>query len=54
MPMFKAIGTILLLYAVSNIFAETFVAFEGAATATFEAVEVAADVSKEQLRAQAR
>ncbi len=52
--MFKAIGTILLLYAITNIFSETFVAFEGAATATFETIEVAADVSKTQLRSAAK
>ncbi len=52
--MFKAIGTILLLYALSNVFSETFVAFEGAATATFETIEVAADVSKAELQHRAQ
>jgi hypothetical protein len=52
--MFKAIGTILLLYALSNMFSDSFVAFEEATTATFETIEVAADVSKAELQHRAK
>ena len=47
--MFKAIGTVLVLYAITQMMSTTFTAFEHALTATFQAVEVAADVSKAQL-----
>lgn len=47
--MFKAIGTILVLYAITQMMSSTFHAFESALTATFETVEVAADLSKAQL-----
>lgn len=47
--MFKAIGTILLLYAITQMMSSTFTAFESAATATFETLEAAAIVSKLQI-----
>jgi len=47
--MFKAIGTILILYAITQMMSTSFSAFENAVTATFETVEVAADLSKTQL-----
>jgi hypothetical protein len=47
--MFKAIGTILVLYAITQMMSTSFYAFENALSATFETVEVAAEVSKAQL-----
>jgi hypothetical protein len=47
--MFKAFGTILLLYAITQMMSSTFVAFENAAIATFETLEAAAVVSKVQI-----
>jgi len=47
--MFKAIGTILVLYAITQMMSTSFHAFENALSATFETVEVAAEVSKAQL-----
>lgn len=47
--MFKAIGTILVLYAVSNMFFAAVDSFERAAIATFGAVETAATLSSQQL-----
>lgn len=51
--MFKAIGTILLLYAISHILSEPFHAFEAAATATFKTLETAAQISETELRQRA-
>lgn len=48
--MFKTIGTIFLLYAISQMLPSSFGAFDRATTATFTAVEIAANVSQEQLR----
>lgn len=48
--MFKAIGLFISLYALSVFFAEAFPAFENAAVATFETIEVAAEVSQLKLR----
>lgn len=47
--MFKAIGTILLLYAVTNVFAHATTAFESALVATFGTLEAAATQSREEL-----
>lgn len=47
--MFRAIGLILLLWFLSNVFATSFDAFNGAMTATFNAVESAAHASEQQL-----
>lgn len=47
--MFKAIGFVIALYAVSNILGDTFVAFEAATVSTFKTLETAADVSRAQL-----
>jgi hypothetical protein len=44
--MFKSIGLILVLYALTQMMSTTFNAFENALVATFETVEVAAQVSK--------
>lgn len=49
MPMFKAIGTVIVLYAITQMMHTSFVAFENALTATFETIEVAAETSKAQL-----
>jgi len=47
--MFKAIGLLISLYALSVFFAQAFPAFEGAAVATFQTIEVAAEVSQVKL-----
>ena len=47
--MFKSIGTILVLYAITQMMSQTFASFENAATASFEALEAAAVISKQQL-----
>jgi hypothetical protein len=47
--MFKSIGTILVLYAITQMMSPSFSAFQDALTATFQAVEVAAEVSKSQI-----
>jgi len=47
--MFKSIGFILVLYAITQMMSGTFEAFQGALTATFETVETAAQVSKTQI-----
>jgi len=47
--MFKAIGFVIALYAISILMHEAFVSFERAVAATFQTVEVAAVVSKHQL-----
>ncbi len=43
--MFKAIGTIMLLYVLSNMFAAAFDSFEKATIATFGTLEAAANHS---------
>lgn len=48
--MFRAIGIVIILYALSQFFSAAFVAFERAAVATFGAIEAAAVVSKENVR----
>lgn len=48
--MFKAIGLFISLYALSVFFGEAFPAFEDAAVATFETIEVAAEVSQVKLQ----
>lgn len=47
--MFKSIGTILVLYAITQMMSTSFTALEHALTATFQTIEVAADLSKAQL-----
>ena len=47
--MFKSIGTILVLYAITQMMSQSFNAFENAVVATFETVETAAQVSKTQI-----
>jgi len=47
--MFRAIGFVIALYAVTNVFNTTVVSFERALVATFETIETAAVVSKKQL-----
>ncbi len=47
--MFKAIGTIIVLYVVTNLFADATTAFESALVATFGTIEHAANVSSEEL-----
>lgn len=51
--MSKAIGTILLLYAITRMFSTSFEVFEGATTATFSTIETAAQLSEIQLRTNA-
>lgn len=48
--MFKAIGFFITLYAVSIFFGQAFPAFEDAAVATFQTIEVAAEVSQARLQ----
>lgn len=47
--MMRALGFIIVLYAISNMMSEPFQAFEDALAATFQTVEVAAVVSQEQM-----
>ncbi len=48
--MFKSIGTVIVLYAITQMMSQSFNAFEGAVTATFQAVEAAAIASKIQIQ----
>ncbi len=48
MGIFRALGFIIVLYALSNIFNSAFIAFEGAATQTFKTFEAAAIQSQRQ------
>ena len=52
--MFKAIGVVIVIYAISQMMSSTFTAFNNALTATFETIEVAADVSKAQIVEQSK
>ncbi len=52
--MMRAIGFVIVLYAVSHLLSDAFMAFEDAAVATFETVHVAADISKHHLLEEAR
>ncbi|MFT5849877.1 MAG: hypothetical protein ACI9H6_000703 [Patiriisocius sp.] len=47
--MFKSFGTILVLYAITQMMSQTFTSFENAASATFQTLEAAAVVSKQQI-----
>ena len=47
--MFRAIGFVIALYAVTNIFSTSVISFERAIVATFETIETAAVVSTKQL-----
>jgi len=47
--MFKAIGTVIVLIALSNFFSSSFSALDGAATQVFNTLETAAAVSQSQL-----
>ena len=47
--MFKSIGVVIVLYAVTQMMSGTFTAFENAVTATFETLEAAAVTSKLQI-----
>lgn len=47
--MFKAIGFVIGLLAISHIMTEPFEAFMNAASATFHTIEVAAQISEQQL-----
>ncbi len=47
--MFKAFGTVIVLYALSSFFTTAFASFENALVAVFATVETAADVSTEQI-----
>lgn len=47
--MFRAIGYVIILYALSQFFAEPFSAFGNAATAVFETFETAAVTATAQL-----
>lgn len=48
--MFRAIGFVIILYFVSILLSDSFHAFDGAATATFQAIEAAAVVSKTEIQ----
>jgi hypothetical protein len=47
--MLKAVGTVIVLYAITQMMSSSFNAFEGALSATFKTIEVAALVSQAQL-----
>ncbi len=47
--MFRAIGFVIVLYAITQMMSSTFVAFERAATATFQTLEAAAVTSRIQI-----
>jgi len=47
--MFKSFGVVIVLYAITQMMSSSFSAFEQAIVATFETVEVAAQVSKAQI-----
>ena len=44
--MFKAFGVVVILWYLSHLFSASFVALDAAATATFNTVETAAEVSE--------
>lgn len=46
--MFRAIGLVIILWYVSSLFSQTFVALDRTATATLGAIEAAAIVSQKQ------
>ena len=50
--MFRAIGFVIILYFVSVMLSDSFNAFDEAATATFQAIEAAAVVSKTEIEGQ--
>jgi Mg2+/Co2+ transporter CorB len=47
--MFRAIGTVIVLLVLSNLFSNSFVALDSAATESFKALEAAAIASQNQL-----
>ena len=51
--MFRAIGIVIILYAIANLMTPAFNSFQAAAVATFGAIETAAEVSSKQLEAAA-
>lgn len=46
--MFRAIGFLIVLWGLSQYFAQSFVALDKAATASFETIEAAANASQQQ------
>lgn len=50
--MFRAIGLVIVLYALTHFFAAARVSFEQAVVATFNTVETAAILAEEQLQMQ--
>lgn len=48
--MFRAIGVVIILYALSQFFSNSFSALDGALTETFAALQVAATVSQDELK----
>ena len=48
--MFRAIGFVIILYALSQMMSSTFQAFESASVAVFHTLETAAVVSEEQMQ----
>lgn len=50
--MFKAIGTVIVLYAIANMMTPAFDSFQAATVATFGAIETAAEVTTKQLEAE--
>lgn len=47
--MFRAIGTVIVLYSISHMLSGAFHSFETATIAVFETVETAAQISEQQL-----
>lgn len=50
--MFRSIGTVIVLLVLVNFFGRTFTAMENAIIASFQAVEMAAEIAKTELEAQ--
>lgn len=49
MGVYRAFGLIIALWALNQYFADTFVALDGAATATLNTIEAAAEASQSEL-----
>lgn len=50
--MFRAIGIVIILYAIANMMNPAFESFQDATVATFGAIETAAEVTSQQLEVQ--
>ncbi len=50
MGVYRALGLIIMLWALNNYFANTFIALDNAASAALSTVEIAADTSSTQIK----